>query len=173
MYSPGCTARPWLDCRLVCIDDECEEITRESVDNPISGAMADNLAYICYTSGSTGIPKGVAVTQRAVVRLVKNTDYATFAPDDVFLQFAPIAFDASTFEIWGCLLNGARLVIMPAAAPSLEELANVIQHNRVSTLWLTSGLFHQMVDAHCERLNTVRQLITGGDVLSPDMCANA
>ncbi len=109
--------------RLICIDDEREEITRESTDNPISGATADNLAYICYTSGSTGIPKGVAVTQRAVVRLVKNTDYATFSPDDVFLQFAPIAFDASTFEIWGCLLNGARLVIMPAAAPSLEELA--------------------------------------------------
>ncbi len=154
--------------RLVCIDDECEEITHESADNPISGATADNLAYICYTSGSTGIPKGVAVTQRAVVRLVKNTDYATFSPDDVFLQFAPIAFDASTFEIWGCLLNGARLVIMPAAAPSLEELADVIQHNRISTLWLTSGLFHQMVDAHCESLNTVRQLITGGDVLSPE-----
>ncbi|SCX63279.1 non-ribosomal peptide synthase domain TIGR01720/amino acid adenylation domain-containing protein, partial [Nitrosospira sp. Nsp1] len=153
--------------RLVCIDDECEEIARESADNPVGGVVADNLAYVCYTSGSTGIPKGVAVTQRAVVRLVKNTDYATFASDDVFLQFAPIAFDASTFEIWGCLLNGARLVIMPAAAPSLEALADVIQHRGVSKLWLTSGLFHQMVDAHCECLNRVRQLITGGDVLSP------
>ena len=157
--------------RLICIDDEREEITHEFTDNPISGATADKLAYICYTSGSTGIPKGVAVTQRAVVRLVKNTDYATFSPDDVFLQFAPIAFDASTFEIWGCLLNGARLVIVPAAAPSLEELADVIQRNRISTLWLTSGLFHQMVNAHCESLNTVRQLITGGDVLSPNMSA--
>ncbi|SEL65288.1 non-ribosomal peptide synthase domain TIGR01720/amino acid adenylation domain-containing protein, partial [Nitrosovibrio tenuis] len=161
---------PGLDeeaIRLVCIDDEREEIARESADDPVSTAAAHNLAYVCYTSGSTGVPKGVAVTQRAVVRLVKGADYATFVPDDVFLQFAPIAFDASTFEIWGCLLNGAQLVIMPAAAPSLEELADVIQHNRVSTLWLTSGLFSQMVDAHCERLDTVRQLITGGDVLSP------
>jgi len=102
-----------------------------------------------------------------VVRLVKGTDYATFTPDDVFLQFAPIAFDASTFEIWACLLNGGKLVIMPAEAPSLEKLSNVIAHLRISTLWLTSGLFHQMVDSHCEELNAVRQLLTGGDVLSP------
>ena len=170
------TRRPFLDMlpethgqgvRLICIDDEREEITLESMDNPISGATADKLAYICYTSGSTGIPKGVAVTQRAVVRLLKNTDYATFSSDDVFLQFAPIAFDASTFEIWGCLLNGARLVIMPAPRHRSKSLLDVIQHNRISTLWLTSGLFHQMVDAHCECLEPVRQLITGGDVLSP------
>ncbi len=154
--------------QLICVDDEREEIEHEPVDNPVSGVVADNLAYVCYTSGSTGVPKGVAVVQRAVVRLVKGTDYATFAPDDVFLQFAPIAFDASTFEIWGCLLNGGRLVIMPPIAPSLEELGDVIVRHQISTLWLTTGLFHQMVDDHCERLNTVRQLITGGDVLSPD-----
>ena len=154
--------------KLVCIDDAREEIERESAGNPVNGAVADNLAYVCYTSGSTGVPKGVAVVQRAVVRLVKGAGYATFTPDDVFLQFAPIAFDASTFEIWGCLLNGGRLVIMPPIAPSLEELADVIARHQISTLWLTTGLFHQMIDSHCERLGTVRQLLTGGDVLSPD-----
>ncbi|ARO86883.1 non-ribosomal peptide synthetase [Nitrosospira lacus] len=159
---------PGEAAKLVCIDDAREEIGRESTDNPASGVMADNLAYVCYTSGSTGVPKGVAVVQRAVVRLIKEAGYATFTSDDVFLQFAPIAFDASTFEIWGGLLSGGQLVIMPPMAPSLEELADVIEQHRISTLWLTTGLFHQMVDSHCERLGGVRQLLTGGDVLSPD-----
>ena len=71
---------------------------------------AEDAAYILYTSGSTGRPKGVTVPHRAVVRLVKNTNYLEFTPQDVFLQFAPVSFDASTLEIWGPLLNGARLV---------------------------------------------------------------
>ncbi|PTR07479.1 non-ribosomal peptide synthase protein (TIGR01720 family)/amino acid adenylation domain-containing protein [Nitrosospira sp. Nsp5] len=163
-----CRILPGKTVKLVCLDNAREEIGHESTDNPVSGVVADNLAYVCYTSGSTGVPKGVAVVQRAVVRLIKEAGYTTFTPDDVFLQFAPIAFDASTFEIWGCLLNGGRLVIMPPIAPSLEELADVIEQHRISTLWLTTGLFHQMVDSHCERLGGVRQLLTGGDVLSPD-----
>src|SRR2546421_8176801 len=70
------------------------------------------LAYVMYTSGSTGMPKGVMVTNRAIIPLVRNTSYCRFAPDEVFLQLAPISFDASTFEIWGPLLNGGRLAIM-------------------------------------------------------------
>jgi non-ribosomal peptide synthase protein (TIGR01720 family) len=86
--------------------------------------------------------------------------------DDVFLQLAPISFDASTFEIWGCLLNGGRLVIMPAHTPSLEELGQALQRYQVTTLWLTAGLFHLMVDERLEDLQLVPQLLAGGDVLS-------
>ena len=75
-----------------------------------------------YTSGSTGRPKGVEVTHRGVVRLVRGAGYARFGPDEVFLQLAPAAFDAATFEIWGALLNGARLALLPGRAPSLDEL---------------------------------------------------
>ena len=78
-----------------------------------ANVAADNLAYVIYTSGSTGIPKAVVVTHHNVVRLVKNPDYVDLTADDVFLHLAPLSFDASTFEIWGALLNGARLVVYP------------------------------------------------------------
>ncbi len=135
-------------------------------DNPIISTTGDNLAYVEYTSGSTGKPKGVCIRHRGVVRLVKDTNYIKFHPDLVFLQLAPISFDASTFEIWGSLLNGAKLAIMPPQMPSLEELGQAIQKYRVTTLWLTSGLFNLMVDERLEDLYPLHQLLTGGDVLS-------
>ncbi|MDM8560647.1 non-ribosomal peptide synthase/polyketide synthase [Candidatus Parabeggiatoa sp. HSG14] len=142
-------------------------ITQKSrKENLISHVTADNLAYVSYTSGSTGRPKGVCINQRSVIRLVKNTNYASFTADQIFLQFAPLAFDASTLEIWGPLLNGAKLIIMPPQTPSLEELGRVIRQHKVTTLWLTAGLFNQMVDERLEDLSTVRQLLAGGDVLS-------
>ena len=120
-----------------------------------------------YTSGSTGRPKGVMVENRAIVRLVRNTNFCRFGADEVFLQFAPISFDASTLEIWGPLLNGGRLVIMPPQAASLEDLGRVIREHNVTVLWLTAGLFNLMVEERLEDLRPVRQLLAGGDVLSP------
>ena len=125
------------------------------------------MAYVSFTSGTTGRPKGVCIPHRGVLRLVREPDYVQVTPDDVFLQFAPLAFDASTFEIWGALLNGARLALCPAGKPSLPELASFIEHEGVTILWLTAGLFHQMVDANLlGHLRGVRQLLAGGDVLS-------
>jgi non-ribosomal peptide synthetase component F/acyl carrier protein len=120
-----------------------------------------------YTSGSTGQPKGTGVPHRAVSRLVKQTNFFDLVDGEVFLQLAPLAFDASTFEIWGSLLNGVHLAIAPPQTPSLAELASTIKRYRVSTLWLTAGLFHLMVDEHLDDLKDVRQLLAGGDVLSP------
>jgi amino acid adenylation domain-containing protein len=153
---------------LICLDKSREIIARCNKANPQSPhRRATDLAYVSFTSGSTGKPKGVCVTHRGVVRLVKETNYARLISSEVFLQLAPISFDASTFEIWGCLLNGARLVIFPPEAPSLAELGDTIQKNQVTTLWLTAGLFHQMVEEQLESLQGVRQLLAGGDVLSP------
>ena len=94
-----------------------EEIARESGENLDSGVSAENLAYVMYTSGSTGEPKGVAGARIAASCgwFVGRTTRA-FGPDEVFLQFAPISFDASTFEIWGALLNGGRLAVMRSGA---------------------------------------------------------
>jgi amino acid adenylation domain-containing protein len=126
-----------------------------------------NLAYVLYTSGSTGVPKGVMVEHRSVVRLVRDTNYVTISPDEVFLQFAPLSFDASTFEIWAPLLNGARLAIAPPRDMSLSDLEGIIKRHRVSTLWLTAGLFHALADERPDAFRNVRQLLAGGDVLSP------
>jgi amino acid adenylation domain-containing protein len=130
-------------------------------------AHPEQLAYVLFTSGSTGRPKGVAVSHRNVVRLVRETDFMSFGPDEVFLQFAPVSFDASTLEIWGPLLNGGRLVLFPPGPPDLRQLGDMLERHGVTTLWLTAGLFHQMVESHLESLRSLRQLAAGGDVLSP------
>ncbi|MGZ9130812.1 MAG: amino acid adenylation domain-containing protein, partial [Candidatus Binatia bacterium] len=152
--------------QVISLDEIRPEIANQSAANPGIVTAADGLAYVMFTSGSTGRPKGVAVTHQNVLRLVKNTNYASFSPDEVFLQYAPISFDASTFEIWGSLLNGARLALMPAGKASLKELGNALRHFEVTTLWLTAGLFHLMVDNHLEDLRGLKQLLAGGDVLS-------
>jgi amino acid adenylation domain-containing protein len=127
---------------------------------------AEQLAYVMYTSGSTGQPNGVAIVHRGIVRLVKGVDYVALGPGEVVLQLAPLSFDASTFEIWGALLNGARLVVLPASLPSMIELGEAIQRHGITTLWLTSVLFAEMVDSNVEGLRGVGQLLTGGDVVS-------
>ncbi|TSC26813.1 amino acid adenylation domain-containing protein, partial [Corallococcus sp. Z5C101001] len=155
----------WL--QVVCLDDDAAALAkRPSADLDTAPGAEDEL-YVLYTSGSTGRPKGVSVPHRAVVRLVCGPEWVRLTPQDVFLQLAPLAFDASTFELWGALLNGAKLAVFPPRAPTLDELGQVIAREGVSTLWLTAGLFHQMVDGNLEGLRPVRQLLAGGDVLSP------
>jgi aspartate racemase len=152
--------------RVVCLDRDWKIIAREKEDNLVSTITANNLAYVIYTSGSTGRPKGVSVIHRGVVRLVKETNYADLTEKEVFLQFAPLSFDASTFEIWACLLNGAKLVVFPPYMPSLKELGQALKRYQITTLWLTSALFQLMVEDHIGTLSGVKQLLAGGDVLS-------
>lgn len=157
------------ECSATVIDmyADYERIAREGTDDPFSGASADNLAYVMYTSGSTGRPKGASVTHRNVVRLVKNTNYLDFNQAQVFLQLAPLSFDASTLEVWGPLLNGGQLVVYPATRSlTLEELGRTIQTHNITTLWLTAGLFHRMVDANLAALKRLRHLLAGGEALS-------
>ncbi len=152
-------------CEVVAI----ERMPWQAVDGlqPLASQCGpESPAYMMYTSGSTGKPKGVIVPHRAVLRLVQNTNFASFSPEEVFLQLAPISFDASTLEIWGALLNGGRLVLMPGSKPSPEEIGAAIQHYGITTLWLTAALFHLMVMDHLDQLKPLRQLLAGGDVLS-------
>jgi amino acid adenylation domain-containing protein len=157
-------ALPSSAAAVLCIDRE--EAWEGSAELPEVPASA--LAYVMYTSGSTGEPKGVAVPHRAVVRLVRETGYARFGPDEVFLHLAPYAFDASTLELWGALLNGGRVAVPPPGVLSPLELGELLREQGVTTLWLTAGLFHQMVEDNLPGLAGVRQLLAGGDVLSPE-----
>ena len=152
---------------VLCMDDLDESSSRGDEVNPASNSVPESLAYVMYTSGSTGKPKGVMIENRAIIRLVRNTNYCRFGPEEVFVLFAPVAFDASTFEIWGPLLNGGRLVVMPPHASSLDELGKVLRENSVTTLFLTTAFFNLMVDQRLEDLKPVRQLFTGGEFVSP------
>ncbi|MDF1753752.1 MAG: amino acid adenylation domain-containing protein [Verrucomicrobiales bacterium] len=133
----------------------------------------DDLAYVMYTSGSTGAPKGTLIPHRGIVRLVKSTDYMAFGPDEVFLLSAPLSFDASTLELYGPLLNGGSLALLDSATPGLDDIANAIREFGVTTLWLTSGLFNLMVEEHPDALKGLKQLLAGGDVLSKSHVAKA
>jgi aspartate racemase len=153
--------------RIVIVDDQSMAFDFSgSEENPRQIAGPTNLAYVMYTSGSTGRPKGVMIEHRGIVRLVRGANYCQFGPDETFLQFAPPSFDASTFEIWGALLNGGRLALMPQETSSLEDLLRALRQYGVTTLWLTAGLFHLIVDEQPEGLRSLRQLLAGGDVLS-------
>ncbi len=128
----------------------------------------DALAYISYTSGSTGAPRGVGVPHRAVSRLVAAPGWIDVSAEDVFLHLAPVAFDASTWEIWTPLVHGARLAIAPAGAVDLDALAGTLKAEAVTVAWLTAGLFHQMVTLHPDTFAGLRHVVAGGDVISPD-----
>lgn len=151
--------------KTIFMDGDWQTIALESADRFDTAATTEDLAYVMYTSGSTGKPKAVAVTHQSVLRLVKQTNYARLGADEVFLQFAPLSFDASTFEIWGSLLNGGQLVLMPPGLASLAQLGEAIKHYGVTTLWLTAGLFQQMVETELANLRGLRQLLAGGDAL--------
>ena len=155
-------ARVRTDARLLAFD----AVEARPPAPPEEGGPED-LAYVMYTSGSTGRPKGVLVPHRGVLRLVLGSTFASFGPETCFLQLAPVSFDAATLEIFGPLLNGGRLALAGGAVPSLADIGRAIARHKVTTLWLTSGLFHAMVDERLEDLRPLRELLAGGDVLSP------
>ncbi|WP_175902513.1 amino acid adenylation domain-containing protein [Burkholderia seminalis] len=135
---------------------------------PVASHGGDAPAYVMFTSGSTGKPKGVVVPHRGVVRLVDRPNYIAIRPDDAFLLLSPITFDASTFEIWGALLNGARLVVYDGAIFDPNAVSRLILDQRVSVMWLTAALFHLVVRRYPAMLTGVRVLLAGGDVLHAD-----
>lgn len=153
--------------RSVCVEDVAEAWKQAGPDFE-PRATAESTAYIMYTSGSTGKPKGVEVPQRAVIRLVRNATYVDFSPSEVFAQISNSSFDAITFEVWGALLNGARLVIVPTEVVlSPDAFARAIQEHGLTAMFLTSSLFN-LIAARCPTaFRTVRHLLVGGDAVDP------
>jgi amino acid adenylation domain-containing protein len=127
---------------------------------------AGQLACLFYTSGSTGTPKAVAVAARGVVRLALGGGHARLGPDRVLAHLSAVTFDAATFEIWGALANGGRLVVLPPGAPSLDDLGAALARHQVTTLFLTTALFHEMVEENLRGLAPLAELFTGGEAVS-------
>ena len=163
---------PKSSAHLVCIDAQWEEIARQPADNPQAGVGPQNLTYVIYTSGSTGTPKGVVVTHENVTRLFRATEHwFNFGLQDVWTLFHSYAFDFSVWELWGALLYGGRVVVVPSTiARSPCEFLELLAGQRVTVLNQTPSAFYQLIQAVQEKPEVskrlaLRTVIFGGEAL--------
>ncbi|HEX5356498.1 MAG TPA: amino acid adenylation domain-containing protein [Aquabacterium sp.] len=131
-------------------------------------SSADDIAYAMYTSGSTGRPKGVIVPHRGVTRVAVDNGYAEIDACDVVAHCSNPAFDASTFEIWGALLNGACLAVVDSdTVLQPDAFARTLTAHRVSVMFMTTALFCLYADALSAVFKNLRHLLFGGESLDP------
>ncbi|WP_186128369.1 amino acid adenylation domain-containing protein [Burkholderia gladioli] len=160
--APDLAALQRIDIDMVLAGADAQ--AQPDAPQPAASAGGDQAAYIMYTSGSTGQPKGVIIAHRGINRLVVNNGYAEFAPSDRIAFTSNPAFDASTMEVWGALLHGACLVVVPhEALLSAPRLAELLQAERVNILHLVAGLLSSHADALAPVFPRLRYLLTGGD----------
>ena len=165
--------------RCVCLDKDQGELERESTLNLGERVLPDNVAYSIYTSGSTGNPKGVMISHKSVINLVSGLyPLLGFDESDVWTVFHSYAFDFSVWELWAPLLNGARVVLVPASiAQSPAEFHNLLASEQVTVLHQTPSAFRPLLklmnaeEHHGLRLS-LKQIILGGDALPRDLIGN-
>jgi amino acid adenylation domain-containing protein/non-ribosomal peptide synthase protein (TIGR01720 family) len=162
---------PAHKAEAVCLDRDWKKIERERADMPDDGASPDNAAYVIYTSGSTGRPKGVVVTHRNVARLFASTrEQFDFSERDVWTLFHSYAFDFSVWEMWGALLHGGRLIVVPYfVSRTPEAFYELLRGEGVNVLNQTPSAFRQLMraeeNADSEGLPAMRLVIFGGEAL--------
>lgn len=146
---------------------DLNKIAWKNIDNLSECNTLEDHAYVIYTSGTTGNPKGTLIPHRGIVRLVHQNHYVPLNEETTILLSGTIAFDAATFEIYGALLNGGKLIVAKK-----EQLLNpivleqLINENDVNTMWLTSSLFNQIASERIEVLVPLKYLLIGGEVLN-------
>ncbi|MFM8646492.1 MAG: AMP-binding protein, partial [Methylocystis sp.] len=163
-----------LSSPALLLDDDVLQAELVTLSNtPISdrdrirSLTPDNLAYVIYTSGTTGKPKGVATTHRDVVVLAYRPVYCEITSASVVLQYAPISFDAATFEIWGSLLNGAKIAVTTKDKPNLSDLGKLIKSFNIDTVFLTTRLFVTAVATDLSIFSGLKQILVGGEIVPP------
>jgi amino acid adenylation domain-containing protein len=152
--------------RTVLLDGEADAIAAQESCTPASVSGPDALAYVLFTSGTTGQPKAVGVPHRAIVRLVHGLPDVPLGRDQTVLHMAPLAFDASTFEVWGPLVHGGRIAVAPDHLITSGSLEAFLSEYQVTVVWLTASLFNAIVDDRPDALAGVRHLLIGGEALS-------
>ncbi|WP_235430557.1 amino acid adenylation domain-containing protein, partial [Xanthomonas sp. MUS 060] len=159
-----------LELLRVNIDDAV--VNAAQLHNPGVHSHGGTSACVIYTSGSTGLPKGVEIPHRGINRLVLNNGYLPFSPSDCVALAANPSFDATTFEVWGALLNGARLVVIEAdVLLNPVRLAETVECAGISILLLAAGLFHQYAESMKKSFGHLRYLLAGGDAIDPSVVA--
>jgi amino acid adenylation domain-containing protein len=152
---------------VIALDEVAARLATMPTGAPEPAARPGSLAYVLFTSGSTGRPKGVMVEHRSVLRLVCGTDYVAFGPGERFAQVADASFDAFTFEMWGALLHGGALCVIPTAVLLTDGgLGRALQDNQVTSMFLTSALFTEVMAAHPDSFAGTTNLVVGGDTLN-------
>jgi amino acid adenylation domain-containing protein len=152
--------------RTVIVDDEADVPAALPGTDPGVSIHPDQLAYVMYTSGSTGHPKGVGASHRDVLALLADRCWDTGRHERV-LMIAPYAFGVSTYELWVPLLHGGRTVVAPPGDLDVATLRRLIHDEEITGLHLTAGLFRVVAEEAPGILAGVREVMTGGDVISP------
>lgn len=151
--------------RVIDLPSLLPKLGTRDVEN-LPAVQGGDLAYVMYTSGSTGRPKGVAVSHRGITRLVLEQNFIDFRPGDMVLHATTISFDASTVDVWGTLLNGSTLVIVPKTSFSLTDIRDLVRKHDITFINFTTGLFNLFADHADGGLPSLRQAIFGGEVAS-------
>src|SRR5699024_2313684 len=141
--------------------------TSEHISSSYERVTGEDPAYIMYTSGSTGKPKGTVIRQKSITRVVKGTNYIDITPSDKLLQLSNYSFDGSTFDIYGALLNGAGLVMVPEETViEMSNLAQLIEEEKITVFFITTALFNVLIDWDATCLRNVRKILFGGEETS-------
>lgn len=153
-----------IDAKYVSLTSISDEV--DVNDCEVIYTSPDDVVNIMYTSGTTGRPKGVEITNKNIIRLVKNSNYITLSAEDIMTQTGAYTFDASTLEIWNGLLNLVPLHILDTEQLAPDYFSKYIKENNITVIFLTTALFNQMIEYDASMFENVRVVMTGGEAMS-------